>query len=273
MAVKKKSRLKRFFSLTKTGIIRALNFRGTFFIGLGGQIVFIIAIFFLWRAIYSASPTEVVNGMTFKDTLIYLVLANAIFNMTNVYIVYNICDDIQSGKIVLDLLKPVPYFLIRFGESCGIMIVQFIFSFVPSFIIIYFLSGQVINIGINLVFFFIGLILASVINFCFNLCFACFCFYTESCWGIDTLKNCIVTLLSGAAIPIAFFPDWLKTIVSFLPFPAIYNAPLQMLLGDNTSFSTYGYYLLIQVFWLIVMLAVSLLLWNKSVKALTINGG
>ena len=87
--------------------------------------------------------------MTFKDTLIYLVLANAIFNMTNVYIVYNICDDIQTGKIVLDLLKPVPYFLIRFGESCGIMIVQFMFTFIPSFIIIYFLFTYLVNIYLS----------------------------------------------------------------------------------------------------------------------------
>lgn len=273
VAKNKRSKVKRFFSLTKIGIIRALNFRGHFFISIIGQLAFLIVIYFLWRSIYAASPTDVVNGMTFMDTLIYLVLANALASVTNTYIIYNIGTDIQSGRIVLDMLKPVPYFFIRFAESSGIMIVQFVTYLIPSFLIVYFLSGRAIHLGINLIFFIIGIILGAMINFCLNLCFACFTFYTENCWGINIVKECFVGLLSGAVIPIAFFPQWLKNIVNFLPFPAILNAPLQMLLGNNTSFEIYGYYLLLQIFWLVVMYFVSQALWHRCTKVLTINGG
>lgn len=80
-------------------------------------------------------------------------------------------------------------------------------------------------------------------------------------------------LLSGATIPIAFFPEPLKTIVYYLPFQSIYNAPLTLLLDGNpkpdTALTTLG----TQLIWCVVMLVLSKLLWKVSLRQITVNGG
>ena len=48
--------------------------------------------------------------------------------------------------------------------------------------------------------------------------------------GLNMVKECIVLLLSGASIPLAFFPEALRNIVQYLPFRCIYDTPLNVLL-------------------------------------------
>ena len=99
--------LKKYFALTRAGVMDALQFRMSMFVMFIGNLLYLIVVYFLWKAIYDSSGTDVVNGMTFTDTLIYLVLATALFGFMEMYTVWQVGRDIQSGRIVLDLLKPI----------------------------------------------------------------------------------------------------------------------------------------------------------------------
>ena len=77
--------------------------------------------------------------------------------------------------------------------------------------------------------------MSIIINYCIDFFVGTICIYTESIWGINIMKQVIVLLLSGATIPIAFFPETLKKIVYYLPFQSIYNAPLTILLDKTQS--------------------------------------
>lgn len=101
--------IKGYLTLTRAGIIEQLNFRMGIITVFLGNLIYLLIIYFLWRAIYASSGSDVVNGMTFTDTMIYLVLAMALFNFMEVYFVWQVGRDIQSGKIILDILKPIPY--------------------------------------------------------------------------------------------------------------------------------------------------------------------
>ena len=128
--------IKKYITLAKAGIIESLQFRLSAFILFVGNLLYLIIIYFLWKAIYASSGTDVVNGMTFSDTLIYLVLATALFNFMEMYIVWEIGRSIQSGKIVLDLLKPIGYRKYLFWSYSGSLVTQFVTTFVPTFIIV-----------------------------------------------------------------------------------------------------------------------------------------
>ena len=101
------------------------------------------------------------------------------------------------------------------------------------------------------------------------------CLYTESTWGINIVKETIVLLLSGASIPLAFFPEKARIVVSYLPFRAVYDIPLSILLGKSGSDNWQGLVSLfgLQVIWLVVLTAAGNLFWNCSVKKVTVNGG
>ena len=67
-------KLKKFLTLTRAGIIESLQFRLGTLVIVAGNLLYLIVVYFLWKAIYASAGTDIVNGMTFSDTLIYLVL-------------------------------------------------------------------------------------------------------------------------------------------------------------------------------------------------------
>lgn len=261
--------MKRYLTLTRAGIIEALQFRLSMLIMVVGNLLYLIVVYFLWKSIYASAGTDIVNGMTFTDTLIYLVLATALFNFMEMYTVWEIGRNIQSGKIVLDLLKPMDFRRYLFWSFSGTFVTQFFFTFLPTFIVVCVVTKGAIPLGINLLYFAVSVIMAVMINYSVDFIVGTICLYTESIWGINIMKQVVVLLLSGATVPIAFFPEPLKTVVYYLPFQSIYNAPLTLLLNSENVFKTLG----IQLFWCVFMTVISKLFWQVSLRQITVNGG
>ena len=187
--------LKKYLTLTRAGIIEALQFRLSFLILVAGNLLYLIVTYFLWKAIYASVETDTVNGMTFTDTLIYLVLATALYGFLEMYLVWEIGRNIQSGKIVLDLLKPMPYRRYLFWSYSGSFVTQFFFTFLPTFIVVSVVTHGAIPLGINLVWFAVSVVLAVMINFSIDYIIGTVCLYTESIWGINIMKQVVVLLL------------------------------------------------------------------------------
>ena len=266
-------RLKKYLTLTRAGMIEALQFRlGTVVIVIG-NLLYLTVVYFLWKAIYASSGTDVVNGMTFSDTLIYLVLATALFNFMEMYAVWEMGRSIQSGKIVLDLLKPMDYRRLLFWSYSGNFVMNFLTTFLPTFIIVGAVTHGAIPLRINLLYFAVSVIMAVMINYSIDFFVGTICLFTESIWGINIMKQVVVLLLSGATIPIAFFPEPLKTVVMYMPFQSIYNAPLTLLLDGSPDIEDVLMILGTQLFWCITTTVISKLFWKVSLRQITVNGG
>ena len=267
--------IKRYLALTKIGMMDELHFRLGTFVTLFGNLIYLVLIFFLWKSIYASAGTDCVNGMTFSDTLIYLVLATALFNFLEMFIVWDMSRDIQSGALVLKLLKPIDFRRYTFWSFFGHNVITFFLTFLPTFIIIDVVTHGSIALSINLALFVVSVVMALVINFSVDMLVATVCLFTESTWGINMVKECVVLLLSGASIPLAFFPETLRNIVQYLPFKCIYDTPLNVLLQKEgyTLNSGILYKLLLQLFWCIALTLAGKLFWSVSVKKITVNGG
>ncbi|MBR4579793.1 MAG: ABC-2 family transporter protein [Lachnospiraceae bacterium] len=261
-------------ALTRASIMDFMQFRLSVFVMLFGNIIYLIVIYNLWRAIYASVDNAVINGMSFNDTMIYLVLASAQFTFMEAYLVWMMGRAIQSGKIVLDLLKPVSYtqyllFRLEGGNLCG-----FVFTFIPTFIIVQIITKGAIHMGINILFYLASALLGMLINFAIDFIIGTVCLYTQSIWGINIMKEVVVLFLSGATVPLAFFPPVLKSIALFLPFHSIYNTPLTFLtkgqeLGLGQSFMLLGE----QLFWVVILLVIGKIFWKLSERIITVNGG
>lgn len=267
--------LRKRLALTRAGMIESLNFRLGTLVTIVGNLIYLLLIYFLWKSIYASAGSDTVNGMTFNDTLIYLVLASALFYFMEMYVVWDMSRSIQSGKIVLDLLKPMKYRSYTFWSYSGSLVCNFFLTFLPTFIIVMIVTKGAIPMGYNMLFFIVSVVLAMIINFNIDMFVATICLYTESTWGINIMKESIVMLLSGATIPLAFFPDSIRMVVEYLPFRAVYDAPLSIMLvkGGATDIEGTLKLLGLQLIWAIVMSLISSLFWRYSVRKITVNGG
>ncbi len=268
-----KRKLMHYLALTRAGIMEELQFRLGTIVTILGNIIYLIIIYFLWKAIYASSPTDVVNGMTFSDTMIYLVLASALFAAMEMYVTWYLGRGVQTGKIVLDILKPMRYEKYVFFLFSGNTIVSTVMTLIPTCFIVYFISGGGFALSYNLLFFIASIVLGIIINFYINFMVGNICFYTESIWGINIMKEVVVLLLSGATIPLAFFPEAFKNIAMKMPFQAIYNTPLVLLIENDMPYAERFYMLLIQAFWVVVLAVLSKIFFNISIKHITVNGG
>src|SRR5205823_5005346 len=118
-----------------------------------------------------------------------------------------------------------------------------------------------------------AILMAFMLSFTIDYMVGLTAFYTESIWGLSTTKEVIVTFLSGALVPLAFFPAGAQSVLQWLPFRAIYSIPLTILTNADLGVLDYLGMLGIQLFWVIVLVGASRLWYHKALKVLTVNGG
>jgi len=84
--------------------------------------------------------------------------------------------------------------------------------------------------------------------------------------------NSLAELLSGALIPLPFFPPVIARVLALTPFATTINAPLRIYSGDLAGAAA-GQAIGLQAFWLVVMLALGHLLLRRALRRTVIQGG
>ena len=87
-----------------------------------------------------------------------------------------------------------------------------------------------------------------------------------------TIKNVLVNILAGAYIPMWFMPDWLRNVIRWTPFDAIYFTPVQLYLGELAGIEIVFHFAR-QICWIIVLGAVGEYFWRSGLKKLVVQGG
>ena len=275
MKKKEKSRinLKAYGSLMRSGVMEMLQFRMSAIVMLFGNMVYLVVIYNLWRAIYASVDTPTVNGMTFTDTMIYLVLASAQFAFMEAYLVWEMGRSVQDGSIIVQLIRPMSYDTYQLFYITGGNIFNFVVTFIPTFIIVEIITKGAVPIGINILYYLVSVIFGALINFAVDYFVGTICLYTQSIWGINIMKEVLVTFLSGATVPLAFFPETLHKIVMFLPFHAIYNTPLTLLIHNDLPPEEVAGMLFVQFVWVVIVFILAKAFWKVSERVITVNGG
>jgi ABC-2 type transport system permease protein len=79
-------------------------------------------------------------------------------------------------------------------------------------------------------------------------------------------------LLSGVFVPLPFMPVVLLTFATWLPFSFGINVPLSLYVG-RTPLHHAARELALQALWIVVLAAVSRLLWSRAGRRVTVQGG
>jgi ABC-2 type transport system permease protein len=226
---------------------------------------------FLWKSIYGSE--HVLNGMSFNDVFVYLALASTIFSLFMTSVDWDMSFSVVDGSIITSLVKPLDHQMNMLAGKIGMLALNFTIISIPSFLFLIFVFQVKIAIGWNLLFFFISVVFSFLISFTIEYIVGLISFYTQSIWGISASKNVIVMLLSGAVVPLSFFPEGLRKIADVLPFKAMYDIPLRMIISPPASPGGYLSVYLFQIGWLIVIFIISRLFFKQAIKVVTVNGG
>jgi ABC-2 type transport system permease protein len=260
-----------YLAILRGSYMVGLVYRFGFLFSIVGNLIYMSITYFLWRSIYQGKET--LRGLTFNETYIYVALGSAVFILLKTYVDWQMSYEIREGTVATYLTKPMDLQLYELFVSFGFFLMSLSAITIPTILLMVFVFHIEIPLGIGLVLFPFSLILAYLLSFCFDYFIGLIGFYTESVWGLSITKEIIVTVLSGALIPLQFFPDVIQKILLWLPFQAIYYTPLTMVAKPTLGWGTFLPMLGVQLFWVAALFVLTRLFYNQAVKVLRISGG
>ena len=263
--------MKSYLALMRGSYMVGMIYRFGFIFTILGNIVYMSVTYFLWRSIYRNSAT--LHGLTFDETFIYVALGSAVFILLKTYADWYISYEIREGIIAIYLTKPLDFQLYALFTSLGSVLINLTAITVPTILLLALVFKVNISFGLGLVLFPLSLLLAFLVSFSFDYFIGLMAFYTESTWGLSMTKEIIVTVLSGALVPLQFFPDAIQRVLLLLPFQAIYYSPLMMVSQPNLGWETFLPMLTVQLIWALVLFVAARLFYNQAIKVLRVSGG
>lgn len=247
-----------------------MAYRLEFFLGIVNTAITIVVYLCIYRALYGGA--EEIDGITFSmvatNFVISLGLSNA-FEFNEMFLE----GKIRDGSITNEFLKPVNFALRMLSENAGEGIFKVLFHFMPALIFTMFYTRlcppeSLWNLAVMICSVILGYLILWLISFIVQT----WSFWLFSVWGIKTIKNVFVKILSGTLLPLWFMPPVLRKIISFTPFQAIYFTPVQIYLGQVSGMEILTE-MGIQVLWIAVLGLLADVFWKKGVKKLVVQGG
>ncbi|MGL4760580.1 MAG: ABC transporter permease [Sarcina sp.] len=265
---------KTYFAFSKGNMKTAIAYKANILMGLIGQIILVTVTFFLWKAIYSSSLDGVIKGFSLEEMLIYVMMSFIVGIITSSSISYVVAREVRDGSIAMNLIKPIKFRRRLVFMGIGEFLISFITIFLPSLIlIIIYTIQQNRNINVfSLILFFISVCLGFLINTYYSYLFGLLAFKFYNLWGISQISSALIRFISGMLIPLTFFPDMFQKIFGLLPFSSIIYIPTMIYLG-KLSPSEILISMIIQVFWIIIFIILSKVMWTKLIDTLSIQGG
>ena len=263
--------MRSYWPIARATYMIGLVYRFGFLFTILGNIVYLGVAYYLWNSIYTYSDT--IRGLTFNETFLYVGLGSAIFILLKTYADWFIHYEIREGIIANYLTKPMDFQIYNLFANLGSLLMNLTAVTLPTALIMAFVFKVKVTFGIGLFLFPISLLLAFLISFSIDYFIGLIGFYSESVWGFSTTKEIIVTVFSGALIPLQFFPDAIQKILFWLPFQAIYHTPLMMVTRPDQGWEVFLPMLLVQLAWAILLFFLARLFYNQAIKVLRIAGG
>ena len=273
----KRNKFRKYFAFSKAGILDGFAYKFSALGWLLGDIISLLILFFLWQAIYKNSPNDVINGMTFKEMIAYLIYARVatslVFSTISFWI---IGDDIYEGNIAISLIRPINYRYRLLASSFGGFLSSTILMFIPLMIMSVIILNITLGIPfpglINLGLFLMSAILSFIIADSLNFLIGEISVFTHALFGLMIIKNILLSFLSGSLLPSSYFPDWLNQILRFLPFQSMIEKPIMIFLGKVSPPEIINIFM-VQILWVVLLNVLCNVSFNLIKKRVVSVGG
>ncbi|MEQ1787119.1 MAG: ABC-2 family transporter protein [Acidimicrobiales bacterium] len=213
-----------------------------------------------------------IGGFDAVDTVTFTFVAQGLLMVLGMFNDTEIADRISTGDVVVDLQRPYDHQGWWAGVSYGKAAYYAIFRGVPPF-----LAGAVV-FDLRLpspgtaVAFAVSIVLAVGVAFGWRYLLQISAFWIIDVRGANQLGWLTAQFLSGAFLPIVFFPGWLETLARALPFAYMLQVPVEVWLGRYDAAELPGVFAL-QVAWAAALVLAGRYVMRRAVQRVVVQGG
>ncbi len=230
--------------------------------------LFIYVFFRLWGVIYKG---DTIAGYTYNQMIWYVCTTEIIVLTIGTMTLYEISRDIKSGAIAYQLNKPYNYVLYVFANTMGASFIKFcLYAATGAVLGTVLVGAPPINDLLALPSFAVSFVLSIIMQFFMLMTIGLSAFFAEESRPFFFIYSKLVLML-GTFIPLEFFPQWMQTILKYLPFSFVTWGPAKILVAFdiNHAFSTIS----MQLLWVAIVIMICFGVFNKGVKNIHVHGG
>jgi ABC-2 type transport system permease protein len=248
------------------GVRRSAAGRAELVVRIGFYAVILVVFASLWRAAAQANEGNIA-GYDFRSLIWYVVAAEAAVVATKPRMIEEIGDDIGTGAIAIEMLRPVSVVMFRMAAEMGEAIVRLACAALCGGVLITLFVAPPPSFT-ALLFSIPALVLAVACNLAAQHLFASAAFWIADAKASWFLYQKLVFLLGGMLLPLELLPEPLARTARALPFWVTAYVPGRFLSGHIEP----GL-LLVQLAWLTVLPLGALFLFQAGERRLQIAGG
>ena len=220
----------------------------------------------LWRAAAEVNGGNVAGYSGLQLTW-YVMASEAVTIALNVRLIEVIGDDIASGAVAAELLRPAPVLGVRVCTEFGRCLPRLTVCVAIGAVLASATAGAPYDPS-ALALAIPALVLAVTCNLVAQHAFAGIAFWLRDARSMWFLYHKLVFVLGGMLLPLQVMPSWLHTIASWLPFAAMAYVPARLASGHFEP-----QLLLVQVGWLAVLWWAARAVFTAGERRLQVVGG
>jgi len=235
---------------------------------IGPTLIFFFIKYNLWSAIFKSNQEIIINGYNFKQMISYHVWALIVSLIAQGHSAINLAEEIRMGKISTYLIYPFNFWEFHTASFLAFQSLQFFVSAVT--ISLFYSFGILQDLSLNyLIMGYCFSLFVSIFWFSLQYLTGILGFWLEETWVLRIILMIASAFLSGAILPLEFFPPWFVNILNWTPFPYLSFYPIKIFTGQ--SIDLIAAYLNIGL-WTTLIIVANHLIWKKGIKLYTAAG-
>jgi len=267
--------MKKYKSFLRIRFINGLQYRAAAYAGVATQFAWGFMELLMFRAFYKADPSAF--PMEFSQLSSYIWLQQAFLALFMTWFFENdIFEAIARGNVAYELVRPMNLYNMWFVKNVASRLSRAALRCMPILLVAFHLPRPY-NISLpdspaSFLAFLVSMALGTFVVVAFCMLVYITTFYTLSPLGVKIISISLVDFLSGSLIPLPFLPDGIRSVVELLPFASIQNVPLRIYSGNIAGYEA-ALSIVLQIFWLLFLIALGRLSLARALKKVVVQGG
>ncbi|WP_414566003.1 MULTISPECIES: ABC transporter permease [unclassified Anabaena] len=203
-------------------------------------------------------------GLNPVDFARYFLTVFVVRQISVVWVIWEFEREVVEGKLSSRLLQPIDpvWHHVASHLSERVARIPFAFLLVGLFFLLYPQAFWLPSLR-QFLLFGLAVVLAFILRFTIQYTFALFAFWTERASALENFWMLFYLFLSGLIAPLDVFPEQVRTVVMFTPFPYLIDFPASLLVGLPVDV---GRGFLSIMGWILLFLGANRLLWRAGLK-------
>ena len=225
----------------------------------------------LWTAIFQGR--EVVAGRTAAELTTYVVIAWIVTTFYANRLDQWLSSRFRSGNIAVDMLRPWSLQLHLYFRDLGRAGCAFVLTTVPLMLwTALLLPLRMPERWQSWGLFLVSLMLAHAISFGFSWLVGMAAFRLRNAAGLAHLKATLISVFSGALIPLDLYPESIRWLILLLPFQGMSHVPASLFV-ETVPLGEVWRPLLTQAVWAAVLVVLGWLAMRRASRIMVVQGG